>query len=344
MPVSNAPPWQSRQRVSTAGIRVRSDTADPEDITIIEKWREAHRHVINSFQAILRQRTRGTDIIVAQRHKRRTTIFDKLHRYPNMQLGRMDDVAGCRLIFPNVDELIAFRDEFIATAKFDHRLKNDQEKYDYITKPKNSGYRGIHDIYEYNVRSKFGKERKGLLIELQYRTTVQHAWATCVETIGFLTDNQPKFDQGDNSIKDVLRCSSEMIARAHEQRKSCLPDISNKELIVKFEELDKKQHFLTMLDSFNKMKEPAFGKKKNYILMFNKRNSIEDALEIFQFKSATDALEKLFAIEKSEEKPDVVLVKADDPRSMRESFKNYFTDSREFVNLIRQSRDILLSN
>jgi hypothetical protein len=138
---NGAPPWGSKQRVSNAGNKVRLGTATLEDHAIIDVWREAHRHVINSFQAILRGRTRGTDIVVAQRHKRKKTIIDKLHRFPKMQLGRMDDVAGCRLIFPSVQELIEFRERFRANTRFRHKVKNPPEKYDYLIHPKSSGYR-----------------------------------------------------------------------------------------------------------------------------------------------------------------------------------------------------------
>jgi putative GTP pyrophosphokinase len=87
-------PGGSKSRVNRAGNNVRSNTATLEDLKVIEEWRAAHRGVLNTFQAILRTRTRGTNITVAQRHKRKNTIFDKLQRLPDMQLARMDDVAG----------------------------------------------------------------------------------------------------------------------------------------------------------------------------------------------------------------------------------------------------------
>ena len=106
---SNGFPGGSKERVSRAGDAVRSGIAREEDYEVIDTWRDAHRSVLNTFQAILRTRTKGTEIIVAQRHKRRTTIFGKLSRFPSMQLARMDDVAGCRLIFSNIEELYEFR-------------------------------------------------------------------------------------------------------------------------------------------------------------------------------------------------------------------------------------------
>lgn len=52
-------PGGSKKRVTRAGDAIRSDTATPDDIAVIEKWRAAHRGVLNTFQAILRTRTRG---------------------------------------------------------------------------------------------------------------------------------------------------------------------------------------------------------------------------------------------------------------------------------------------
>ena len=230
-------PGGSRQKVANAGARIREGVATDEDAAVIDTWREAHRHVINSFQSILRTRTRGTGIVVAQRHKRKRTIVDKLNRYPKMRLNRMDDVAGCRLIFDTIDELHAFRESFHG-ARFNHKLRNVPDKYDYISHPKSSGYRGIHDIYEYNSTLMAGRDYKGLLLEVQYRTFPQHAWATCVELVGFLTENQPKFDRGEEHIKMILRLSSEIIARSVENMKSSLPDLTDTEVVKKFLALD----------------------------------------------------------------------------------------------------------
>lgn len=132
-------PGGSKSRVNRAGESIRQGTATTDDLFVIEDWRAAHRGVLNTFQAILRNRTRGTKVSVAQRHKRKMTIFDKLMRLPGMQLARMDDVAGCRLIFRSIKDLQAFRSKF-HKARFNHKLRNDPDKYDYIRKPKRTGY------------------------------------------------------------------------------------------------------------------------------------------------------------------------------------------------------------
>src|SRR5687767_3805814 len=107
--IANEYPGGSKSRVNRAGEGVRAGNPTDDDLNVIEEWRAAHRGVLNTFQAILRNRTRGSDVIVAQRHKRKRTIFDKLARLPGMQLARMDDVAGCRLIFADIKTLYSFR-------------------------------------------------------------------------------------------------------------------------------------------------------------------------------------------------------------------------------------------
>jgi len=124
MDINNSFPGGSRTRVNKVGDRIRQGTATAEDLDVIEQWRSAHRAVLNTFQAILRNKTKYQKITVAQRHKRKLTIFDKLLRLPSMKLSRMDDVAGCRLIFENIESLYKFRSKFLK-SNFHHKLKND---------------------------------------------------------------------------------------------------------------------------------------------------------------------------------------------------------------------------
>lgn len=321
-------PGGSKKRVTRAGDAIRAGTATQDDMQVIEEWREAHRGVLNTFQAILRTRTKKQRITVAQRHKRRNTIINKLQRLPGMQLARMDDVAGCRLIFSSVQELEAFRDEF-HKARFDHKLKNDPEKYNYIKNPKSTGYRGIHDVYAYDVRSNAGRDLAGLYIEIQYRTLVQHAWATAVEVIGFITESQPKFQKGDNRYGTAMVLASEILARAHEGRKGPLPDISDSDLLAEFLAIDKELALTQTLRGLKQAKTDI-SDKRNTILNFSEDGS----LDVKSFRDATDALRALFELERKYPNNDIVLVRADTSEEVRLAFKNYFSDAKEFIRLI----------
>lgn len=323
-------PGGSKSRVNRAGNAVRNNTADIEDLLVIEEWRAAHRAVLNTFQAILRNRTRGTGITVAQRHKRRSTIFDKLLRYPEMQLARMDDVAGCRLIFKDIDSLNQFRADF-HKARFHHKRKNPSSKYNYIEHPKSTGYRGIHDVYSYDVNSESGKHLKGLLVEIQYRTKVQHAWATAVEVIGFITENQPKFEKGDDRYKHAMALAAEILARAYEVKTGPFPDKSDIEIVKEFLSIDKKLSLLNMLRGLNTARTEV-SENRNSILIFHESSE----LEVRTYRSATDALAALFELEKELPSADIVLVKADTSEEVRFAFKNYFSDARDFIRLVEE--------
>jgi len=324
-------PGGSRSRVNRAGESVRNYTATPEDLKVIEEWRAAHRGVLNTFQALLRTRTRGTNVTVAQRHKRKNTIFDKLQRLPSMQLARMDDVAGCRLIFKNIKELNKFREKF-HKAKFNHKRRNDPNKYNYIESPKDTGYRGIHDVYEYDVNSESGKSLAGLYIEIQYRTLVQHAWATAVEVVGFITESQPKFQKGDKRYEYEMALASEILARAHEGLKGPFPEMSDRKVLEDFLAIDKELSLLKTLRGLNQAKSEV-SNKKNTILIFSDKGE----LEVKSFRDATDALRALFTLEEEMPHNDIVLVRADSSEEVREAFRNYFSDAREFIRLIESA-------
>jgi ppGpp synthetase/RelA/SpoT-type nucleotidyltranferase len=328
-------PGGSKSRVNRAGVHVRHQRATADDLQAIDEWRAAHKVVLNTFQASLRNRTRNKNIVVAQRHKRRNTIFNKLLREPKMELARMDDIAGCRLIFESIDELNEFRREF-HKARFKHKRKNEVDKYNYIVNPKPTGYRGIHDVYSYDVNSKNGEFYKGLLVEIQYRTLIQHAWATAVEVIGFITENQPKFQQGDKRYEHCMALASEILARCFEGCYGPFPDLSNEALLKEFRSLDNELHLVRNFTGLNSAESEATA-NRNTILIFQP----DGELETLSYRSESDALRELFRLEKENPSLDVVLVKADTSEEIRMAFRNYFSDAKEFVRLLSQAMEEL---
>ena len=321
-------PGGSKTRVNKAGEAVRNHIPTDDDLIVIDSWRAAHREVLNTFQANLRRRAKGKRITVAQRHKRKKTIFDKLVRFPTMLLSRMDDIAGCRLIFRNLKELYKFRSDF-HEAKFKHSRRNHPDKYNYIKNPKADGYRGIHDVYEYNANSVQGKNLKGLNVEIQYRTLPQHAWATAVEVIGFVTSSQPKFKKGDKRYETAMLLASEIIARTAEKNYGPLPNISNFELRKDFKKLDREIGLLKTLRGLKAAKKDVTA-RQNTILIFH----FDGKLEIKTYRDSPEALIELFQLEKTLPDADVVLVKSDTSEGVREAFRNYFSDAEDFVKLI----------
>ena len=274
-------PKYSKKAVSKAGARIAAGYGNFQDTLILENWRAAHAYVINTFQANLRRRTRNADAVVGTRLKRRTTIQNKLQRFPSMQLGRMHDIAGCRIIFPTIQELQVFRNDF-HRARFNHiRKSTDEERWNYIDHPKPDGYRGIHDVYEYNVRSIYGVSWNGLLIEVQYRTLLQHSWATAVEVAGLLTHNNPKFGQGSPELIQIFAIASELLDRQFEDRTSSLPNVPIEQLRESLWELEDQTRILQLFRRVNsKIVDIDFQKNNILIFPFVSMHSDENESEL----------------------------------------------------------------
>lgn len=326
-------PKYTSSRVSAAGRRFRKGAATDEDMEVIENWRASHAHVINTFQMTLRKRAKDK-AKVGQRLKRRVTILDKVVREPSMALAAMNDVAGCRLIFENVGDLYDFRDSLRVARMNSDRVA--EKSKDYIMHPKKSGYRGVHEIYEYKGKPGFSTAYNGLHVEIQYRTSAQHAWATAVETAGMTSLNQPKFGRGDQDYLEFFRYASEIISRTAEKGTSCLPDLSDKQVkdgLVKYED---KTHLLASLERLQAA-APVIDFKQNTILMFSLEPETLGQLRTRSYESLTSAMRELSDLEtRYEGKSDIVLVKSVDIPSLTYVYQNYFSNTSGFVDLVRE--------
>jgi ppGpp synthetase/RelA/SpoT-type nucleotidyltranferase len=124
-----------------------------------------------------------------------------------MRLSQMQDIAGCRAIVKDMTQLNALVNHY-KVKKLSHKYNNQK---DYVNNPKSDGYRSHHLIYEYRARK--GKSPyDGLRIEIQFRTNLQHAWATAVEAVGIFTRQGLKFNQGNEKWLRFFALMSTAIA------------------------------------------------------------------------------------------------------------------------------------
>ena len=318
-------PWGTKGNLHRIGGKLRAgEPITPQDAFAVEIWRASHFNVMNAFNAMLRNRARRLPITIAQRHKRRITIIDKLHREPSMQLARMDDVAGIRLIFKDVPSLRTFRNNFLK-AKHNHDKKNHDDKYDYIKMPKPSGYRGVHDVYAYKTVSEKHRFCSGTMIEVQYRTVHHHAWATANEVVTMITGQRTKFDQAENNSMEFFRLVSEMFARSFDRMTSVYKGISNHELIKKFEAVDKETWLTDRLRRLNVARERI--KSGAVVLRFTRSQS----LVVMPVPRFQEAMKFYFQAERDFPEDDVVLVNAPEAGDIRSAYRNYFSDTTEFL-------------
>lgn len=324
-------PTDTKSAIKKAGDRIRKNEETAADIDILNRWRAAHGYIINTFQANLRTRTRNDHVPVAQRLKRASTIIDKLRQGRALDLSTMQDIAGVRMVFPDVTAMRAFRSRFHQT-KAKHELVNENDRYDYMLQPKQSGYRGIHDVYKYRAKTDSGAYWNGLQIELQYRTLVQHAWATSVELSDALTANRTKFSQGSADNTRFFQICSELLARRYEGSHSCLATASHVELVDEWYDIESRAQLFHQLKSVGGQEGNA--DLTGFVLLIMKN---DNTLEIERQRSYKDALDRLISLEHNYPQWDIVLVSGDKSDSLRTVFRNYFQNATEFIRMVEEA-------
>ena len=207
----------SNHRVNWAGNTLREYVTGrdsigehlPEAVAVISEYRKAHAHALQTIAANLRyyvdKHTQARPLTVGQRLKRLPTLVDKLSRHPHMQLARMQDIGGCRAVVGDEIELRAIvthlqrRWSPTAPAARARILR----EYDYIAEPKPDGYRAYHLVIRKESR----------LIEVQLRTTTQHAWAELIEaTDRRHAELELKSGYGPADLLEYYRLGAEMLA------------------------------------------------------------------------------------------------------------------------------------
>jgi len=126
--------------------------------------------------------------------------------------------------------------------------------------------------------------------------------------------------------------ASEILARVYEECNGPHPEMKDRELIKKFITMEKKLGLLNMLRGLNEINTEV-SDKKNVILIFSDTGDLESKT----YRSTTEALRALFELEIENPKYDIVLVKADTSEEVRFAFKNYFSDTKDFVNLVEKA-------
>jgi hypothetical protein len=259
----------------------------------------------------------------------------------SMQFSKMQDLGGCRAIVENVkkvDELVKLYESHSSDALQFVRKK------DYINDapgPKEDGYRGVHLIYRYQGNSQAGAF-KGLQIEIQIRSRLQHAWATALEIIDTFTGQGLKSNAGEEDWKRFFALVS--TAMAMTEQRPLVPNTPSNfaELIDEIKSLCEKtkiEHvFLGLAAGMEAAPEAKFeeptAKAEAYILTLNSQEKMTIALA---FSSNKDAEESLLEMEKENiNNPHIqsVMVSAESLHGLRAAYPNYYFDTAWFLGFI----------
>ena len=339
-------PVFTKGEVNRAGIVLarspqRFDGAWANATTVLANWRGSHAYPINTFQATLRHKLKliDPDALVAQRLKRTPSIIAKLQRFEGMQLARMQDIGGLRAVVTSMKELRLLVKAYKET-RFTHEVLPSR---DYIASPKEDGYRSVHLIYRY--KNDRVPAYDGLSLELQFRTKMQHAWATAVETMGIYLQQALKSGQGDENWKYFFKVASAALATL--ERTAPVPGFESMDRQTIYSELMRVESELNVLyklrgfaiatDRINA--ERGAGSYHLIVL-----NPADRSVAITPFPSSRlEQANKEYALieerAKAGEPLEAVLVSAGPIDALRKAYPNYFLDTEVFINQVQRIID-----
>ena len=236
-----------------------------------------------------------------------------------------------------VDQLVAGYKEQYST----HTLASEN---DYIRSPKRSGYRGYHLIYRY--KGKAHPEYNDLKVEMQFRTALQHSWATAVEATDIFYGEGLKSSRGS---EDWTRFFA-LMGSAMAQREGCrlVPHTprDHAELIKELKGLERKLRVRANLRAFGEtlrvIDESALTRTnlKWVILVLDHTEEGDPTLQFYGYRAAdlAEASARLRELERFRAAAsDAVLVSVSDAASLQRAFPNYYLDTAQFLEAYDQA-------
>ena len=340
MLIINGMAWESPQytvnQVKKAGSLYIDSSAEFSErlksLDVINNWRASHQYPLNIITDGLRKKSYKIEPkrLVAQRIKRLPAIEAKLKK-ESMKLNQMQDIGGCRVVFSDIDSV----HELVKNYK---RYNPQTKESDYLSKPRSSGYRGIHLIHKYHSDKQMQSAYNGLQIEMQIRTLKQHIWATAVETVGFFIDQPLKQAQGDKNWQRFFALMSCVIAR--QEGCALVPETphNHDELVVEIKKYNNKLGALGNLLMYGravKITQEGAIKGKHYFLMQLDSKGRRMTIHSYPKESAAAAQDAYQRAEQSApDDENVLLVSADSFAALKKAYPNYFHDTQKFVTLL----------
>lgn len=290
---------------------------------LVNEWREVHLfalvRLLDEISFILGP---NNDYLVAGRLKKLNTIKDKLTRPGGIRhLTTMYDIVGCRIVVDNLQQQEEVCNKLAMQPSCDFK---HTDRHNYISSPKEDGYRGRHLIFRYK-HPEYGFELK---TELQVRTKLQHSWATAVELHDAATGSRIKFEEKNSPESLFFRHMSNVI-RAEEEglEYSDLPNLKIGEKV--FSTLRAATESIILLGYYNAIDSC------DYILI--DFDPTVQTIEVIELNKEI-ALLYYFSKELDPDLPDhnFLLVKGNSIEQLRELYPNYFGDISTFVGSLKK--------
>lgn len=176
-----------------------------------------------------------------------------------------------------------------------------------------------------------------MLIEIQFRTKLQHIWATAVETMGVYTRSSLKSNVGDPSILRFFALVSSVFAI--QEQTNIVPETNSDYncLVDEIKYINNSNKILETLQALSQVMQYTNGDGNGYYILI--LNYDKMTLHIRQYPKseiykATNVYNEIEAWD--DNNIDVVLVSASSLHSLRVAYPNYFSDISAFIKQISE--------
>lgn len=244
----------------------------------------------------------------------------------------MQDIGGCRTILPSMDAVEDLLDRYQQAAR--HTFKSSD---DYVSAPKIDGYRGHHLVYRYSGHGPFSAySASPMLIELQIRTRLQHAWATAVEAVGMLLNEDMKGGEGDPDWRRFFA----LMATEFAEDEGCPPVPGTSDNVMlrrqELQEIDHKLSIVQSLEAVRQAVQRTIGIRRRisgaFIVSLDRQAMVTSITPV-----TGSASKDTYTRAEADQARISVLVEADRADDLAEAYPNYFLDIGVFTERARRA-------
>ena len=197
----------SKSKVNLVGEKIVAEQLDYTLLRQLQCYRLFRLFALEDHISSVVAFPNAKNALVSARLKRIPSIVRKLQRSPKMQLARLADMIGIRIVCSSLSEARNF-------LRYISKLDTFHRSLDYVAEPQKTGYRAFHVVLR-NTEKIPGKDSAFVLdIEIQIRSYLQHLWALTSESFG----EQVKEGGGSKKQRDYLLKLSERITEIEDQQ------------------------------------------------------------------------------------------------------------------------------
>lgn len=259
-----------------------------------------------------------------------------------MNATTMGDIAAFRAIVPTIQDVDAIVRDYREHAPACASERGVSR--DYITSPKDNGYRSVHLALRYADES--FPAYMGMRAELQIRTNMQHLWASAVESIGLYSGAHLKYDEGDPTWAEFFRIAAELIAR--EEGAPSLVDLEGEDVSSLRDRLKQSESLCAAMTTMREISSSiapdldemvAESVIDDVMLVDLDLTAKRTSVSLYPIEQLGDAMVRYAQAEQGaaffEQNRSAVLVSVSSLEHLREAYSTFFLDLNKFADLIQ---------